>query len=97
MPRKRGERAASSSLCIVLRAADEAHRGHAVAVAVERLLGGLDQPRMIGQAEIVVGAEVQHLAAANLYRRRLGRAYDAFALVQALHLDLRKKLANAAF
>ena len=29
----------------VLRAADEAHRGHAVAVAVERCLGGLDAAR----------------------------------------------------
>ena len=46
---------------LFLRAADEAHRGHAVAVAVERLLGGLAQFRVVGKAEIVVGAEIQHL------------------------------------
>jgi hypothetical protein len=47
----------------VLGAADEAHRGHAEAVRVERLLGGGDHGRVVGQAEVVVGAEVQHLAA----------------------------------
>ena len=43
--------------------ADEAHRGHAVAVAVERRVRGGDDRRVIGEAEVVVGAEVQHLAA----------------------------------
>ena len=46
----------------LLRAADEAHRGHAVAVAVERVLGGVAQFGVVGEAEVVVGAEVQHLA-----------------------------------
>ena len=55
----------------VLRAADEAHRGHAVAVAVERRLAGRDQRRMVGEAEVVVGAEVQHLR--RRARRRSGR------------------------
>jgi hypothetical protein len=44
----------------VLRAADEAHRGHAEAVAVERVLGRCDHLGVVGQAEVVVGAEVQH-------------------------------------
>ena len=51
----------------VLRAADEAHRGHAVAVAVERrACAASTQRRVVGEAEIVVGAEVQHLLAADL-------------------------------
>ena len=49
-------------LVLLLRAADEAHRGHAVAVAVERRLGRLAQFGAVGEAEIVVGAEIQHLA-----------------------------------
>ena len=44
----------------LLRAADEADAGHAVAPAVEGLVGGGDHLGMVGQAEIVVGAEVQH-------------------------------------
>ena len=47
----------------VLRAADEAHRGHAVAAlgrAPSR--GGGEHGRMVGQAEVVVGAEVEQLA-----------------------------------
>ena len=44
----------------LLGAADEADAGHAVAPAVERLVGGGDHLGMIGQAEVVVGAEIQH-------------------------------------
>ena len=44
----------------LLRAADEADAGQAVAPAVEGFLGGGDDLRMVGQAEVVVGAEVQH-------------------------------------
>ena len=43
-------------------AADEAHRGHAEAMAVERRLGRGDQLRMVGKAQVVVGAEIEHLA-----------------------------------
>ena len=46
------------------RAADEAHRRHAEAMGVQRLLRRGDECRMVGQAQIVVGAEVQDLAAA---------------------------------
>jgi len=44
-------------------AADEADRGHAEAVTVEAFLGRRHQGRMVGEAQIVVGAEVQNLAA----------------------------------
>jgi hypothetical protein len=43
--------------------ADEAHRGHAVAVAIQCPMRGLAQRRVIGQAEIVVRAQVDDLAA----------------------------------
>ena len=47
-----------------LRAADEAHRGHAEAEFVHRPPRGGDDVRMIGQAEIIVGAEIDRLARA---------------------------------
>ena len=46
-----------------LGAADEAHGGHAVAPAVDGVLGGLHQHRAVGQAQVVVGAHVDDLAA----------------------------------
>ena len=47
-----------------LRAADEAHRGHAEAEFVERRPRGRDDVRVIGEAEIIVGAEIDRLARA---------------------------------
>jgi hypothetical protein len=46
----------------IRRAADEAHRRHAEAVAVQRLLGRGNEARIIGKAEIVVGTEIENLA-----------------------------------
>ncbi len=46
-----------------LRAADEAHRGHAVPVTVERAVRGLADRRMVGEREVIVGAEVDQFAA----------------------------------
>ncbi|MNN11252.1 hypothetical protein D3C81_1242050 [compost metagenome] len=72
----------------VLGAADEAHRGHAEAVAVQRVLGGLDQVRVVGQAQVVVGAEIQHRAAVVQGDfRRLRAGDDAFGLEQPLRAD----------
>jgi hypothetical protein len=65
----------------ILGAADEAHAGHAEAVRIQRILGGLDDVRMIGQAQIVVGAEIQHLAAVGQFDLGGLRAGDdAFGL-----------------
>ncbi len=61
-PQKRGERRLEL-LVHALRAADEAHRGHAEAVAIEAVLRRADEPRDVGEPEVVVGAEVEHLAA----------------------------------
>ena len=69
VPRKRGE-ARLQLLVHLLGAADEADRGHAEAPAVQRLLGGGDDLGVVGEAEVVVGAEVQHLAAPAADRRR---------------------------
>jgi hypothetical protein len=73
----------------VLRAADEADRGHAEAVVVHRGLGGGDQAGVVGQAEVVVGAEVQHLPPGHLHMRALRPGDQAFAFHQALGLDAR--------
>ncbi len=72
-----------------LRAADEAHRGEAVAPLVERLAGGLRDGRMLREAEVIVRAKVEHgLAAADADVRVLRRGDDALALVEP-------RLANA--
>ena len=52
-----------------LRAADEADRGHAEAEFVHRPFRGGDDVGVIGEAEIIVGAEVERLARAVLARR----------------------------
>ncbi len=73
----------------VLCAADEAHAGHAEAVGVQRVLGGGDHVRVVGQAQVVVGAEVQHRAAIG--KGDLGglrRGDDALGLEQAGGADL---------
>ena len=46
----------------VLRAADEADRGHAVAALVQARVGGLDHVGVAGEPEVVVGAHVDDLA-----------------------------------
>ncbi len=53
-----------------LRAADEAHRCHAEAPAVEAFLRCRDQSRIVGQTEIIVGAEIQHFGARAARRIR---------------------------
>ena len=58
-----------------LRAADEAHRRHAEAESFEPCLGGGDDFGMVGQAEIVVGAEIDHFAPADADPPAL-RAFD---------------------
>ena len=68
-----------------LRATDEAHRGHPKAPLVDTCLGRLDQAPIVGETEIVVGAEVEHrLAVGQTDGRRLRTADNAFGLVEAL-------------
>jgi hypothetical protein len=70
------------------RAADEADRGRAGAPLLLSGDPGLDDPLVARQAQIVVGAEVQHVAAGDLDHRPLARGDDAFGLGQALGVDL---------
>jgi hypothetical protein len=72
----------------VLRSADEAHRRHTEAVGLECRGGRPHQLRVVGKAEVVIGAEVQYLAClagGDLDTLRAGD--DAFALVEALCFD----------
>src|SRR6266542_2881840 len=71
-----------------LGAADEAHAGQPEAPARQALLGGADQRRVIGQAEVVVGAEVQHLAPADRYPGPLRALDDVLALPESCLADL---------
>src|ERR1019366_8100469 len=71
--------------------ADEADTGHAITPLVERGLGGGGHGRMLGQAKIVVGTEIQHrLAVGDANGRALRRDDDALALVSAGTADVRK-------
>ena len=68
-----------------LRAADEPHRGHPVPPAVERLVRGGDHLGVVREAEVVVRAEVEQLAAL-LHRdvRALRRRHHQLPLEQSL-------------
>ena len=71
-----------------LRAADEADAGAAVAPFVNRGLGGGGDRRMLGETEIIIGAEVQHRPAViNADSHALRRHNDAFVLVSARSAD----------
>jgi hypothetical protein len=74
----------------VLRPADEADRGHAIAVLVDGALGGLGEARVVGQAEIVVGAEVQDAPPAHVDVCGLRRGDRTLALHQPGGVDLRE-------
>jgi hypothetical protein len=49
-------------LVAVLRTADKTYRGHAEAVAVHPRFRGGNQFRMVGQTQVVIGAEVNDMA-----------------------------------
>ena len=67
-----------------LRAADEAHAGQAVAPLVDRRLGRRGHGRMLRQAQVIVGAQVEHrLAVGHADGGALRRDDDALALVRA--------------
>ena len=72
----------------VLAAADEADGGHTVAAGVHTLLGGFDELGIVGEAEVVVGAEVEALLAFHHDFGALGALDDAFVFVQAGSFDV---------
>ena len=66
-----------------LRAAYETHGSHSVPVAVEGRVGSGDDSRMVREPEVIVGAEVDDLAAVlEADHRILPRRDDALALEQ---------------
>ena len=75
-----------------LRAADESHRGHAEAEFVHRALGRRDDLRVVGEAEVIVGAEIDRLALAfrpgDADPPALRPGQQALALEQARRLDV---------
>ena len=73
-----------------LRAADEAHRGHAVAELVQAALRCGTHRGVVGQAQVVVGTQVDEVAPAGVHDAALGALEHALALVQALFAQGRK-------
>jgi len=76
----------------ILGAADEAHRGHAETMTVQRRLRRLDQLRPVRQAKIVVGAEIDDMALIAIRPHidlgKLLRGDDPLALVEPVRLDV---------
>ena len=71
-----------------LAAADEPHRRHAEAVLGERVPGRFDRPRVVGEPQVVVGAEVDAgRAALEPDFALLGRRDDLLLAVQAVRLQ----------
>ncbi len=71
----------------ILRAADKTHRSHAETVAIHALLRRQHQRRMVGQSQVVIGAEVDHvLARADADIGLLRRGDDTFLFKQAFLL-----------
>lgn len=67
-----------------LRPAGEAHRGHAVTPLAQRFLGGRDHPGVVGQAEAVVGAQVEHVATGRVELvGAVRRGHESLGLVGA--------------
>ena len=74
-----------------LRAADEAHRGDPVAIAGERIVRGLQHRGMVGKSQVVVGAEIDHLApVGEPHDRTLRRSDDTFALQKSCGIERRR-------
>ena len=81
----------------VLRAADESHRRHAEATLLHHVGSALYQTGMIGEAQIVVGTEVEHFLAFHHDTCPLRTFNDTFLLVEACLTDLCQLLAEMLF
>ena len=78
-------------------AADEAYRSHAEPPTIKSLLGGGDHRWVIGQAEVVVGAEIDQHLIADLDPCRLRRADHRLRFVETLVLDRRQVVSELIF
>ena len=71
-----------------LRAANKPYAGETVAPFVERLVRGGDDLRVAREAEVIIGAHVQHRRIApHAHARGLRRVDDALAFVQTGRAD----------
>ena len=86
-PQERRERRLEF-LVLGLRAADEPHRRHPEAPPVEGVLRRLDQHRGVGEAEVVVGAQVDHLTAERAHVGGLGGGQRRLLLVEPVGAKL---------
>ena len=77
------------------RAADEAHRGRARPPLLLGRDARLRHPLVAGEAEVVVGAEIQHLSAGDGDHWSLTRGDDPLGLGQALGVDVGEFRADA--
>ena len=79
----------------VLRATDEADRGHAEAMRIEGRLGGSDERGMVGESEIIVRAHVENAApTGNSDLRILWTGDDAFRFVEPLRSDFSESVSE---
>ena len=67
----------------VLCSADKSDGTHSETVRIEGFFCGFDEPWMVGEAEVIIGAEVGDLFAVWFDGRPLGRGDDSFGLVGA--------------
>ena len=81
----------------VLRATNEPDTGHSKSVRINGILGRLRNPRMIGQPQVVVGTEVEDLAAPRLDIHTLGIVNDPFYLESARLFRFRQDGATDLF
>src|SRR5262249_21766236 len=66
----------------ILCTADKTHRAHAIAAVVYRLMCSLYHLRVRRKAQVIIGAEVQHLLAIHHYLGALLRFYYTLFLEQ---------------
>ena len=83
VPRKRRQRRLEL-LVHGLRAADEAHRGHAITETVDGAVRGLADRRMAGESQVVVSAQVDDVRVVGADLPGLRAGDHAFGLEQAL-------------
>ena len=81
----------------VLRAADEAHARHAEAPFCHHLCCSLYEARMVAEAEIVVGAEVQDFLALYLNGCPLRAFNETLLFVESCFANLSERLAEMLF
>jgi hypothetical protein len=76
----------------ILRAADEPDGGHSIAMLLQSGGGSLSDVRVVGEPQIVVGAEIEHL---TLRHANLGplRTEDLpLRFIEACHADFSESL-----